>query len=132
LTFSASAGFGIGLKPIIGTRVMDSMPAQMKACPAPIAIAPAARWMACMDDPQNRLMGGARHGLRQADDHADEARNIEALLSFRKGAAQDQILDILRLHAGLFEQPLDHGCRQVVSRDLGQRALAGEMKGERT
>jgi hypothetical protein len=35
---------------------MDSMPAQMKACPAFIAIAPAARWIACMEEPQKRLM----------------------------------------------------------------------------
>ena len=33
---SASIGFGNGLKPVIGTRVMLSMPAQIKASPASI------------------------------------------------------------------------------------------------
>jgi hypothetical protein len=47
---------GIGLKPIIGTRVMLSTPAQMKTSPAPMAMAPAAEWIACIEEPQKRLM----------------------------------------------------------------------------
>jgi hypothetical protein len=46
---------GSGLKPIIGTRVIDSTPAQTNASPAPIWIAPAAMWIACIDEPQKRL-----------------------------------------------------------------------------
>ena len=34
---------------------MDSMPAQMKAWPAFIWIAPAAMWIDCIDEPQKRL-----------------------------------------------------------------------------
>ena len=34
---------------------MDSMPAQMKTSPAFIWIAPAAMWMACIDEPQKRF-----------------------------------------------------------------------------
>ena len=35
-------GFGIGLNPVIGIRVIDSIPPAMNASPAPIAIRPAA------------------------------------------------------------------------------------------
>ena len=43
---------------------MDSTPAQTKASPAPIAIAPAAMCTACIDEPQNRLtvVAAARSG----------------------------------------------------------------------
>src|SRR6185437_5604684 len=51
----ASLGLGEGLNPVIGTRVMLSMPAQIKASPASIWIAPAAMWIDCIDEPQNRL-----------------------------------------------------------------------------
>ncbi len=40
--FFISAGFGIGLKPVMGTRLMPSIPAAMKTSPAPMAIWPAA------------------------------------------------------------------------------------------
>jgi hypothetical protein len=53
--FAASVGFGIGLKPPIGTRVMLSTPAQTNASPASIWMAPAAMWIDCMDEPQKRL-----------------------------------------------------------------------------
>ena len=43
------------MKPMTGTRVIDSTPAQTKASPAPMAIAPAAMCTACIDEPQNRL-----------------------------------------------------------------------------
>ncbi len=44
-----------GLKPAMGTRDMDSTPPHRNASPAPMAMAPAAMWIACMDEPQNRL-----------------------------------------------------------------------------
>ena len=46
----------MGLKPPIGTRDIDSTPAQTYASPAPIAIEPAAVCTACIDEPQKRLM----------------------------------------------------------------------------
>ena len=52
---SARPGLGIGLKPIIGTRDMLSTPAQRKASPAPMRIAPAAWWIDCIDEPQKRF-----------------------------------------------------------------------------
>ncbi len=39
----------------MGTRVIDSMPAQMKASPALSWMAPAAMWIDCIEEPQNRL-----------------------------------------------------------------------------
>ena len=39
----------------MGTRLMDSTPAQMNASPASMRIAPAAVWIACIDEPQKRL-----------------------------------------------------------------------------
>ncbi len=48
-------GDGIGLNPPIGTLVMLSTPAAMKASPAPIAMAPAAMWIEYIDEPQNRF-----------------------------------------------------------------------------
>ena len=62
---SARSGLGIGLKPPIGTRVIDSTPAQTKTSPAPIAIAPAAMWIACIDEPQKRLTVVPATELRQ-------------------------------------------------------------------
>ena len=52
---ATSRGLGMGLKPPSGTRVMDSMPPAMKASPAPSWMAPAAIWIACMEEPQKRL-----------------------------------------------------------------------------
>jgi hypothetical protein len=43
------------LKPIIGTRDMLSTPAQRKASPAPIMMAPAAWCTDCMEEPQKRF-----------------------------------------------------------------------------
>src|SRR3954447_6372375 len=40
----------------MGTRLMLSIPPAMKAWPASIWMAPAAMWIACMEEPQNRLM----------------------------------------------------------------------------
>ncbi len=48
-------GLAEKLKPPWGTRVMDSTPPQMKTSPAPMAIWPAAMWIADMDEPQNRF-----------------------------------------------------------------------------
>ncbi len=38
--------------------------------------------------------------LRQAAEERDDARDVEALLAFRHGAAEDEVLDVLRLHLG--------------------------------
>ena len=46
---------GRKLKPIIGTRDIDSVPPATYASPMPIAIEPAAVWMACMAEPQKRF-----------------------------------------------------------------------------
>ncbi|MNG11561.1 hypothetical protein D3C84_951090 [compost metagenome] len=43
------------MKPPMGTRVMDSTPAQINASPAPSMIWPAAKCTAVIDEPQKRL-----------------------------------------------------------------------------
>ena len=45
----------MGLKPVMGTRLMLSMPAQMNTSPAPSWICPAALWTDCMEEPQKRF-----------------------------------------------------------------------------
>ncbi|GIT53662.1 MAG: hypothetical protein Ct9H300mP16_08220 [Pseudomonadota bacterium] len=48
---SCRTGLGIGLKPPIATRLIDSTPAQIKTSPAPIGIAPGphCEWIALMN-----------------------------------------------------------------------------------
>jgi hypothetical protein len=41
--------------PVIGTRVIDSIPAAINTSPWFMAIAPAAMFMVCMEEPQNLL-----------------------------------------------------------------------------
>ena len=53
--FSNKSGWGIGLKPSIGTRLILSTPQLMNAFPAPIEIAPAAMWTDCIDEPHHLL-----------------------------------------------------------------------------
>jgi len=84
----------------------------------------------------DRLHGGAAEAVdgragdaqRQLGQKADQAGDVEALLTLGKGAADDQILDGRRIDLGA----LDQGCHdlggQIVRTHAGQVALAGEME----
>src|SRR4028119_973593 len=105
----------MGLKPIIGTRLMLSTPAHTKASPAPMRIAPAAWWTDCMDEPQKRFTvtpaGPSPPPAREATTLATGSpqsagappapagpdvrmlRHVQPLLAFREGAAEHQVFD---------------------------------------
>ena len=59
---------------------------------------------------------------------AQYAAQIQALLGFREGAAEDQVLDILGLHAAVGDQLGDHLGGDVVRPCLGQGALGSEVE----
>ena len=67
---------------------MLSTPAQMKTSPAPIAIAPAAIWTDCIEEPQKRLTVAPADRLRQAGQQADQPRDVQPLLALGEGAAE--------------------------------------------
>src|SRR5690606_7448291 len=64
--------------------------------------------------------GGARDGLREACKEDHETSQVEALLGFGKSAAEYQILDVLRLDAGLAQQAFDDLRDQVVRADAAE------------
>ena len=66
---------------------------------------------------------------RQVGEQADKARDVEALLPFRKGASHDDVLDIGGVHAGPLDKAAHHLCREIIGPHPRQRALARRMKG---
>ena len=69
--------------------------------------------------------GGAGDAMRQAGDHADQARHVEALLAFGKCAAEDQVLDRLRIDPGAVEKAAHDLRGEIVRPDAGEFALEG-------
>ena len=66
--------------------------------------------------------------LRQPGHHADETGDVEALLALRKGAAEQQILDIFGRSAGFGHQGADHLSRHFIGTDGSQFPLFGERE----
>src|SRR5260370_24345689 len=62
-------------------------------------------------------------------EEAGEARDVQPLLTFRHRAADENILDILRLDAGALDQAGDHGGEQLVRTNACQGAFLGEVEG---
>ena len=119
-------GCGIGLKPIIGTRVMDSTPAQMNASPAFIWMAPAAMWMAYIDEPQKRLT------VAPATESGSPARKTTMRATFSpcspSGKAQPRIRSSMSAASMpvFCHQAPDHLGRKLVGAHLRQFALGGK------
>ncbi len=84
------------MKPPIGTRLMLSTPAQMKASPAFGGDGAGGDVDGGHRGAAEAVDGGARDGKRQAGEQADQPRDVKALLALGEGAAEDQVLDILR------------------------------------
>jgi hypothetical protein len=119
------------LKPGIGTRLIDSTPAQMNTSPAPAAIAPTAMWIDCHRRAAEAVDRGAGDRERQMRDEADQAAEIEALLGLWEGTAQDQVLDILGstpLSATSLRSP---GPPDRPAGYLARAPLVANWKGER-
>ena len=70
----------------------------------------------------------ARHRDRQIRQQHQNARQIIALLAFREGAAENDVLDVGRGNAGAFDQSTHHRSRQIVRADTGKSAFAGECE----
>ena len=87
-------------------------------------MAPAAMWMACIDEPQKRLtvapppMSGSP--ARKPTSRAD----VQSLLALGEGAAEDDVLDLGALDAGALDQARDDCGGHVVGAHLGQLALS--------
>ena len=73
--------------------------------------------------------GGAGDRDRQVRDERHDAAQVEALLALGEGAADDQVLDLGGIDAGLIDQPVHDLGREIVRALLHQRALVGEMEG---
>ena len=69
--------------------------------------------------------GDAGDALRQTRAKDHEPRHVQALLGLREGAAEDQILDIVGIDAGLRDQALDHLGGKLVGPHSFQRAFLG-------
>ena len=119
----------MGLKPPIGTRLMLSTPAQMKASPAPSATAPAAMWTDCMEEPQKRLTVAPPTPSGSFASNPTRRGGVEALFALGEGAAEEQVLDVVRVHAAALHEGLDHLGGEVVGADAGERAPAGRLEG---
>ena len=111
---------------------MLSTPPQMKTSPAPSGSSRRRYAPTTSSEPQKRLTVHAAHRFRQARQQADEARDIQALLALGKGAAQDEILDILRLATPVLPtRPRDHLRGQIVRPHRASSPLLARVKGER-
>ena len=74
--------------------------------------------------------GGARHRDRQrSGQQCDEACDVESLLALGERAADDEILHVVGIEPGAFDDAAHHLRREVVGAELHERALARE--GER-
>jgi hypothetical protein len=118
----------MGLKPIIGTRLMFSTPPATKTSPAPMAIAPAAIWIACMEEPHQRLT------VEPPTDCGRPAISAAQRAMFRPArprgrAAEVHILDFRRIDAGPVDKRLDDAGDEVVRPGAGEGAAIGGVNG---
>ena len=105
-----------------GARVMLSTPPATNTSPSPAMIACAALLIACRPDPHSRLTVWPRDVDRQAGEQPCHARHVAVVLAGLVGAAEDHVLDQVRLHAGSLHRGLDRQRREVVRADRGERA----------
>ncbi len=73
--------------------------------------------------------GDATNAQRQVCQQADKTRNVEALLTFGKSAAHDDVFDIFRLHAGAIKQAANRVRCQIIGANFRQRAAIGRVEG---
>ena len=71
---------------------------------------------------------GGGDAQRQTGEKADGAGDVQPLLAFGKGAADDQILEVGRGDAGAANQFADHGGGEIVGPGAGQAALTGRSE----
>ncbi len=80
-----------------------------------MAMAPAASAMAWRPLEQKRLIVHAARLLGQPAEEPGDARDVEPLLPLRHGAAEDEVLDVRRLHLrDAREQRADDLPRELV------------------
>ena len=84
--------------------------------------------MACMDEPQKRLTVMPATEIGKSGQNDDQTRHIEALFAFGKGAAQDQVFDVMRVDAGFFDESLDNLRCEIVRSDFNEAAFMGGRK----
>ena len=72
--------------------------------------------------------GRGRGALRQPGQEADQARDVQALLALGEGAADDHVLDRLRVDPRALDQRGDDLGRELVRPDAGEAALVGRLE----
>ncbi len=79
--------------------------------------------------PAEAVDGGPADRLGQAGHHGDQLGQVQALLAFGEGAAQQQVFDVVDLDLGTLDQGAHHIGGHLVRADLSQRALIGGGEG---
>ena len=130
---SARPGWGRKLKPTIGTRDIDSMPARH------VRLAHAHRDRAgggvhgLHGRAAEAVDGGAGDAAGQSRQHADDAADVHALLALREGAADRDVLDRARVDAGALDAAPARPGRRARRGGCGRaRRLCAGWNGERT
>src|SRR5260221_1755490 len=72
---------------------------------------------------------GGGDGDRQMREEARETGDVEPLLALGHGAADEDVLDILRLDPGARDEAGDHGGEQLVRTNACQGTFLGEVEG---
>ena len=116
------------MKPIIGTRDIDSVPPATYASPMPMAIEPAAVWMACMAEPQKRFTV-APPTLRGRPASTPTMRPTFMPCS-PSGKAQPMVdvLDRARVDAAALHQRAHDLAAELVGAGAGQLAAVGRLE----
>jgi c-di-AMP phosphodiesterase-like protein len=71
----------------------------------------------------------AGHLQRQAGEEGHDAGDVAALFALGVGTAEDQVLDVRRVHARALDQALHGGGGQVVGTHAGESAFLREVEG---
>ena len=120
---------GIGLKPPIGTRVIDSTPGADEGL-AGIELDRAGRHVDRLHrGAAEAVDGGARRARdRQMREQRDQARDVHALLALGEGAADDHVLDVLGSTPVRAISAATTCAARSSGRTLVERALVREME----
>ena len=117
------------MKPPIGIRLIDSTPEQTNSRPASIWIAPAAMWIACIDEPQKRLSVTPATPCGSPASVPASRATFKPCSASGKGAAGDVVLDRLDLGTARRDEAAHDLGQEVVRAGAGERPLVRRLEG---
>ena len=79
-----------------------------------MVIAPAAMWMAYIEEPQNRFTVAPATDNGNPRPQCHEPPHVQTLFALGEGTADDQIFHILRIGPGFFDETPDNLGRELV------------------